>query len=140
MTKAKAAKGKAGAKSRKPQAKGTRTTKASVAPAAFVTTMPALEGNGETSRDRDELGRFVMGSNGGPGRPPGSRNKLTEDFIQDFHAAWRQHGATALEAMATGEPSTFVRAAVQLMPKDVLLDARGAGLIVVRLDDVDMNL
>lgn len=42
--------------------------------------------------------------------------------------------------MATKEPSAFVKAAVALMPRDVLLDARGAGLVVVRLDDVDMNL
>ena len=33
--------------------------------------------------------------------------------------------------MVKDEPSAFVRAAVQLMPKDVLVEARGAGLLVV---------
>src|SRR5262245_51687513 len=42
--------------------------------------------------DRNELGQFVKGHNGGPGRPPGSKNKLIEDFIADFHAAWQESG------------------------------------------------
>jgi hypothetical protein len=33
--------------------------------------------------------------------------------------------------MVKDEPSAFVQAAVQLMPKDVLVEARGAGLVVV---------
>jgi hypothetical protein len=115
-----------------------RTVKASIglAPAAFVDSMSAGPESG-----RNERGQFIQGSSGNPnGRPPGAKSRLCEDFIEDFHAAWRNHGAGALETIATSEASAFVRAAVQLMPKDVLLDARGAGLIVVRLDDVDMNL
>jgi hypothetical protein len=81
--------------------------------------------------DRNELGQFVRGHNGGPGRPPGSKNKLIEDFLADFHDAWRANGADALRRMVKDEPSAFVRAAVQLMPKDVLVEARGAGLVVV---------
>jgi hypothetical protein len=90
--------------------------------------------------EKDEKGRFLPGNNGGPGRPPGAKNKLVEDFLTDFHEAWVAHGRTALESMVEKEPSSFVRAAVQLMPKDVLVDARGVGLVVVRLDDTDMKL
>jgi hypothetical protein len=32
---------------------------------------------------RDERGRYLKGMPGGPGRPLGSRNKLTEDFLGD---------------------------------------------------------
>lgn len=81
--------------------------------------------------EKDELGRFLPGNNGGPGRPLGSKNKLVEDFLADFHAAWQESGADALRRMVKDEPSAFVRAAVQLMPKDVLVEARGAGLVVV---------
>jgi hypothetical protein len=81
--------------------------------------------------EKDELGRFLPGNNGGPGRPLGSRNKLVEDFLTDFHDAWKASGAAALKKMVADEPAAFVRAAVQLMPKDVLVEARGAGLVVV---------
>jgi hypothetical protein len=81
--------------------------------------------------EKDELGRFLPGNNGGPGRPPGSKNKLVEDFISDFHDAWQESGADALKKMVKDDPAAFVRAAVQLMPKDVLVEARGAGLVVI---------
>jgi hypothetical protein len=90
--------------------------------------------------ERDEQGRFVPGNNGGPGRPPGSRNKLAEDFLTDFHDAWLEGGRDALRHMAENDQSGFVRAAIQLMPKDVLVDARGAGLVVIRLSDEDLAL
>src|SRR5262245_29860991 len=89
---------------------------------------------------RDEGGRFVPGHSGGPGRPLGSKNKLTEDFIADFHKAWLESGSKALRHMVENDASGFVRAAVQLMPKDVLLQARGAGLIIVKLSDEDLAL
>jgi hypothetical protein len=44
----------------------------------------ALEG-----RDAN-TGRFVSGNNGG-GRPKGSRNKLTTEFIDDLYAKWQEH-------------------------------------------------
>ena len=89
--------------------------------------------------DRDERGRFLAGHSVG-GRPLGSRNKLVEDFLADFHDAWRSGGKNALKHMAEKEPSAFVRAGVQLMPKDVLVEARGAGLVVVKLSAEDLAL
>jgi hypothetical protein len=31
---------------------------------------------------RDGHGRFILGSNGGPGRPKGARNRLGESFLE----------------------------------------------------------
>jgi hypothetical protein len=107
------------------------------APAIFTAT-PIAEI--EPPEDRNDLGQFVTGHNGGPGRPVGSKNKLTEDFLADFHEAWLNNGKAALQSMATGEPAQFVRAAVQLMPKDVLMDVRGTGLVIVRMSDEDLAL
>lgn len=91
--------------------------------------------------ERDPVtNRFLPGNNGGPGRPVGARNKLTEDFLRDFHQAWEEHGADALRRVAVSAPVDFVNAAVRLMPRDVLLEARGAGLVVVRMSDEDMAL
>jgi hypothetical protein len=102
--------------------------------------VPAVETPSKPPVERDDRGRFVPGNNGGPGRPLGSRNKLVEDFIADFRDAWREGGKKALKHMADSEPAAFVRAAVQLMPKDVLVEARGAGLVVVKLADEDLAL
>ena len=66
-------------------------------------------------------GWFHKGHAGGPGRPPGSRNKLSEDFIKDLHASWLSHGKQALLAMCTGKPADFCKMMAGLMPRDVLL-------------------
>ena len=39
---------------------------------------------------RDGRGRYLKGMPGGPGRPMGSRNRLTEDFLRDLQADWEQ--------------------------------------------------
>ena len=44
---------------------------------------------------RDERGRYLKGIAGGPGRPAGSSNRLTDDFLGDLHAAWQEHGRKA---------------------------------------------
>jgi len=39
---------------------------------------------------RDTRGRFTKGWKGG-GRKLGSRQKIAEDFLADFHAVWQEH-------------------------------------------------
>jgi hypothetical protein len=73
---------------------------------------------------------------GGPspnpaGRPKGSRNKFSEDFIRDFCAAWEKNGADALDRMARDDPSAFVRAAVQLLPAKLETDVTVMPYLVI---------
>jgi len=65
------------------------------------------------------------------GRPKGSRSKLAEDFVADFYDAWKRKGRTALDQMAEEDPSGFVRAAVQLMPRQVEADINIRPYLVV---------
>src|SRR5262245_26354006 len=73
---------------------------------------------------RDEkTGRFLPGTCGKlGGRPLGSRQKLSEKFLADFHAAWETHGAAALTKMAESDPSSFVRVAASLLPRKLQVE------------------
>jgi hypothetical protein len=69
--------------------------------------------------------RFVKGQSGNTnGRPMGSRNKLKEAFWTDFCDAWKIHGQAALSVVAQDDPSTFVKVAASIMPKETELTMR----------------
>ncbi|MGB8445967.1 MAG: DUF5681 domain-containing protein, partial [Pseudolabrys sp.] len=60
------------------------------------------------------------GQSGNPkGRPKGSRNKLSEDFVADLHEAWLAFGKPALVTLAWTDPSTFVRVVASLIPREL---------------------
>src|SRR5215813_10396014 len=71
----------------------------------------------DTEQRRDEGGRFVMGHNGRPGRPKGSRNKLAEAFIDEAYASWQKHGAVAFDRMATESPAKYCALMANLIPQ-----------------------
>jgi hypothetical protein len=47
---------------------------------------------------------------GGPGRPLGSRNKLSEDFLGDMHAAWLGRGREVIDRIIAERPEVFLLA------------------------------
>jgi hypothetical protein len=70
------------------------------------------------------------GTSGNPaGRPKGSRNKLSEDFIADLHESWQTHGKMAIERCVAEKPDIYLKIVAGLLPKDV-------NLKVSNLDDL----
>jgi hypothetical protein len=69
-----------------------------------------------------QTGRFITGNIGG-GRKPGSRNKLSEQFVSDLLECWENHGKQALERCATEEPARFVQICASILPKDIDIKA-----------------
>lgn len=56
------------------------------------------------------------------GRPPGSRNKLAEDFVKALSADFDEHGAAAIIAVRETKPEVYVRVVSDLVPKNVKLE------------------
>lgn len=63
--------------------------------------------------------KFKPGQSGNPkGRPKGSRNKFAETFLKDFLKEWEAHGATVLKEAREKDPSSFLRVAASILPKE----------------------
>ena len=69
--------------------------------------------------DRDEQGRFLPGHDGlpGAGRPRGSRQSLSDQFIADLSEFWEREGPSILAQVAAERPGELVRAVARLVPK-----------------------
>jgi hypothetical protein len=75
-------------------------------------------GDASLQTGRNARGQYILGSNGGPGRPRGSRNRLCEKFIGDLQEDWEKHGARVIENVRRNDPSAYLRI-VALMVRPV---------------------
>ena len=66
---------------------------------------------------RTKAGQFVKGWGGGPGRPAGQRNRLTETVTTFLSEDFELHGREVIEAVRTKHPQIYLSAFVSLLPK-----------------------
>ncbi len=64
---------------------------------------------------------FEKGHSGGPGRPKGSRNRLSETFLSAIWDDFQQHGAAAITEARERDAVAYVRMIAGLLPKDIEL-------------------
>lgn len=67
---------------------------------------------------------FQPGQTGNPnGRPKGSRQKLTERFVDRLQADFYVHGVEAIKKARKQNPLGYLQIIASLMPKELKLDA-----------------
>src|SRR5262245_25812653 len=70
------------------------------------------------------------GTSGNPaGRPRGSRNKLSEEFVAALYGDFQDYGSAAIAACRVEKPDVYVRVIASLLPKDM-------NIKVQQLDDL----
>lgn len=67
--------------------------------------------------DRNADGTFAPGNPGGPGRPKGSRQKLSDSFLKALADDFEHHGVATVERIREEKPEAYVNAIGKLMPK-----------------------
>jgi hypothetical protein len=88
--------------------------------ARVIEYQPDLDGAPDITGAKQDT-RFRSGVSGNPmGRPRGSRSKLGEQFLEDLHQAWQEHGKQALKTCATREPTQFAKIVANVLPRQVV--------------------
>jgi hypothetical protein len=74
------------------------------------------------SYERDVKGRFLTGAKAGPGRPVGSRNRHATNLLTAFADDFERFGADIIAKVREEQPATYLKLAVDLLPRDVAID------------------
>ena len=75
--------------------------------------------------------QFKKGHDGGPGRPKGSKNKITELYLDILRKDIVEHGEEVLERVRKEQPAVYIKLPAALVPRD--LDVKYSGDITVQV-------
>ena len=79
---------------------------------------------GRKSEDPRSKTWFQPGNNANPrGRPKGSRNKISEEFIAALCDDFEQHGVEVIEAVRTERPADYLKIIASIVPKELNVSA-----------------
>ena len=67
------------------------------------------------------------------GRPTGSRNRLSENFLVDILAIYTEYGKDAIESVAVNQPAEFLKIIAKLLPKKAEIEISAAHEISITL-------
>lgn len=59
------------------------------------------------------------------GRPKGSRNRLSEKFLESLEQLWEERGREILDRAVEESPATLIAAITKLVPKEATLSIHG---------------
>ena len=68
------------------------------------------------------------------GRPTGSRNRLSENFLVDILAIYTEYGKDAIESVAVNQPAEFLKIIAKLLPKKAEIEISAAHEISITLE------
>ena len=68
------------------------------------------------------------------GRPTGSRNRLSENFLVDILAIYTEYGKDAIESVAVNPPVEFLKIIAKLLPKKAEIEISAAHEISITLE------
>ena len=65
---------------------------------------------------------FAKGQSGNPaGRPKGTRNKISTDFLNAITEDFELYGTEAIKAVRENKPEAYLKIVADLVPKDINL-------------------
>lgn len=67
------------------------------------------------------------------GRPTGSRNRLSENFLVDLLAVYSEHDKDAIESVAVNQPAEFLKIIAKLLPRKAEIEVTAAHEINISL-------
>jgi hypothetical protein len=66
--------------------------------------------------------QFKVGNPGGPGRPKGSKNRLSEYFLFELADHFEKYGREAIVRVCEDSPGEYLRIIASLIPKELILE------------------